>query len=99
MTAPFVVFFMPIRTVIIFVLFYNNLIHILEYYSDGRSKLTEMVQVTGVEFTMSRARLRYKGEYLMSGICSKPTLIARFMEPTLGPSRADSAQVGPMLAP
>ena len=29
----------------------------------------------------------------------KDTLIARFMEPTWGPSRADRTQVGPMLAP
>ena len=28
-----------------------------------------------------------------------PTLIARFMGPKWGPSRADKAQVGPMLAP
>ena len=28
-----------------------------------------------------------------------PTLIARFMEPTLGPSGANRTQLGPMLAP
>ena len=32
-------------------------------------------------------------------ICSILTLIARFMRPTLGPSGADRAKVGPMLAP
>ena len=32
-------------------------------------------------------------------MCWIPTLIARFMGPTCGPSRADRTQVGPMLAP
>ena len=32
-------------------------------------------------------------------MCWIPTLIARFMGPTCGPSRVDRTQVGPMLAP
>ena len=54
------------------------------------------------DITLQIINISNRGQWVNAGWCmfySYDNLIARFMGPTWGPSRADRTQVGPMLAP